>query len=245
MNLRKTIFLTLSLYVATSCNISSIGDKSGKVSFSVENDIYVTEITKGAVSSYTALPAPGDFTLKVTDGDGVSIYEGLLSDWDSSTKIPSGAYEAAVSYGTEGEEGFDKPFFTGSSSFTVTGGETTNVSVPAALTNSIVKVTRSEAFTNYFVSSDFVVTTGNGNEIAFPLSESRGAFVDAYKITVSGSVTSQGGSTKSFSKEYSGLEPATCYELAFDVEGVGGATITISFNDTVESVELEDIELND
>ena len=48
-----------------------------------------------------------------------------------------------------------------------------------------------------------------------------------------------------FSKEYSNLNEATAYTFHFDVNNVGGATITIKFNNTVEEIELGDYELND
>ena len=51
--------------------------------------------------------------------------------------------------------------------------------------------------------------------------------------------------TFTFSKDYSNLNEATAYTFNFDVTNVGGATITIKFNDTVETVELGDHELND
>ena len=41
------------------------------------------------------------------------------------------------------------------------------------------------------------------------------------------------------------LEPATCYTLSFDVTGTGGSSISITFDDSVETVNLEDIELNE
>ena len=41
------------------------------------------------------------------------------------------------------------------------------------------------------------------------------------------------------------VEVATAYTFRFDVSNAGGTSITIEFNDTVETVELGDCELND
>ena len=41
------------------------------------------------------------------------------------------------------------------------------------------------------------------------------------------------------------IEAGKCYVLKFDVSNVGGAAISISFDDNVEDVALSEIELND
>lgn len=69
--------------------------------------------------------------------------------------------------------------------------------------------------------------------------------MDAYTISVSGTLTNQGGKTQNFSKDYKALAPKTCYTIKFDVSNVGGNSITVSFDDTVEDVGLVDIDLND
>ena len=46
-------------------------------------------------------------------------------------------------------------------------------------------------------------------------------------------------------EEYKGLEVATAYTYTMDVLNVGGSTISITFNNDVETVNLTDCELND
>lgn len=107
-----------------------------------------------------------------------------------------------------------------------------------------MKVQASDNFNNYYPDWNFTVTTGLGTSLLFPKGEYRGAFIYAYKFTVSGNLTSQSGAVKTFSKEYKPLSPATCYSLSFDVADVSGSSISISFDEAVETVVLEDIELN-
>ena len=78
----------------------------------------------------------------------------------------------------------------------------------------------------------------------FPKGESRAAFMDAYKFTVSGEMTNQNGVKSNFTKEYTNLSEACCYTLSFDVNSVGCSSITISFDDTTETVDLGNIDLN-
>ena len=141
-------------------------------------------------------------------------------------------------------EGFDKPFFTGTADVTVKGGEQTSVSIPVSLGNAIVRMTFTEAFNNYYPDYTFKLSR-DGQEIAvFEKGETGAAFVDPWKFKLEGTLIGE-MKTSTFSKEYSNLLEATAYTFNFDVTNVGGGAITIKFNDTVETIELGDHELND
>ena len=105
-------------------------------------------------------------------------------------------------------------------------------------------VSCSETFKNYYKDYSFTITRDGNDIVSFAKDETRAAFIDGYKLTLEGTLTSE-SKTQSFSKDYSSLSEATAYTFYFDVNNVGGATITVSFNDTVETVDLGDYELND
>ncbi len=232
--------------VSCSVKISGNGDAStGFVKFAVESADEIALVTRGSLSDYTALPSASDFKLVVKNSDGAPMYEGTVSGWDSSKPLMAGNYSVAATYGEEGAEGFGKPYFLGNTQFAVNGGQTTSVSVPARLGNSLVKIECSESFRNYFTDYSFTLTTGSGTAISFPKDETRAAFIDAYKFSLSGSFTSQGGARKDFSKDYNTIDPNTCYTLRFDASNIGGLKVTVSFDDTVETVDCGDLELND
>lgn len=247
MKLYKLAFCALVALAAVSCSKENRDASSAKggVRFSVESDDVIALVTKSSVSDFTTLPAAGAFTITVKTSDNTTFWTGLLSDWDATTAMPAGSYSVDASYGQEGVEGFDKPYFCGSATFAVTGGQTTSVTIPVALANTLVRIVCSDAFNNYYPTYSFKINTGSGAEIDFAKGEARAAFVDAYKFTVRGNLTSQGGSAKTFEKEYASLEAKTCYTLNFDVTNVGGVSISVTFNDTTEEVSLEDVELND
>lgn len=239
----KTIIGALALLVAVSCTKSQ-QEGCGRISFEVASDYNVTDVTKSSVSDYTTLPSAADFTINILDASKASVWTGKISEWDSATLLTAGSYTVEANYGALEEEGFDKPYFYGSQTFTVTGGETTAVSIPVTLGNTVVLVSCTDNFRNYY--SDYTFTLSrNGADIAtFVKGETKGAFVDGYKFTMSGTVTGP-TKTQTFTNEYTSLKEATAYTFLFDASNVGGATITISFNDTVETIELGDIELND
>lgn len=244
----------LILLVAVSCTKNQV-EGYGSVSFALDNNTEIVEQTRSNVSDYTTLPSAEDFTITIK---GVSVtYEwtGKVSEWDSTTKLTAGNYTVEAAYGSLEEEGFDKPYFCGNASFAVTGGQTINVPITVSLGNTIIKVSYSEYFKKYFTDYSFKLTRDNAEVVVFAKDETRGAFIDGYKIKVEGTMTGEQlieneegefvPKTFSYSKEYSNLEVAAAYTLAFDVNNVGSATLTVTFNDEVETVELGDIELND
>lgn len=238
----KTIVSVLTLAMAVSCakNQPSVG---GQVIFAVSSNEIVADMTKSYVSDYTALPSAADFTISVTGEEYA--WTGKMSEWSAETVLIAGEYSVVASYGDlESEEGFDKPYFVGTQDFTVNGGEQTVVSVPVSLGNAIVKMSFSETFNNYYPDYTFRLTR-DGKEIAvFAKGETRAAFLDPWKFTLEGTLVGE-MKTSTITKEYSNLNEATAYTFNFDVTNVGGALITIKFNDTVETENLGDQELND
>ena len=240
----KTIFSVLALVAVFSCTKSKT-ESSGYVAFELSNNQDVVDVmTRSQVSDYTALPSAGDFTLTIKDASSATVWSGLFSEWDSQTPLEAGNYTAEATYGGD-EEGFDKPYFYGARTFAVQGGQTTNVSIPVSLGNTIVKVSCTENFTNYFKDYTFRLTRNGTDVVTFAKGETKAAFIDGYKITLEGTVTS-GSKTKAIDPiEYIGLKEATAYTIILDVANVGGIAITVTFNDTVETIDLGDYELND
>ena len=254
----------LILFVAASCTKNQV-EGYGSVSFALDNNVEIVEQTRSQsesenengsnVSDYTTLPLAGDFTITIKNASGEQVWTGKVSEWDSTTTLTAGNYIVEAAYGSLEEEGFDKPYFYGTENFVVTGGNTTTVPIKVSLGSTIIKMSYSDNFKNYFKDYSFKLTRSSAEIVAFTKDETRGAFIDGYKIKVEGTMTGEQlienedgefvPKTFSYSKEYSNLNEATAYTLAFDVNNVGGATLTVSFDDTVETVELGDIELNE
>ena len=243
MKLNRFAIIALAILSAAACK-KEAGSTDGSIRFAVASSDELREVTKSAVSDYTSLPSAGAFKISIQSSDNAEVWSGLISEWDASTALNAGNYTVSATYGEETSEGFDKPYFAGSTSFAVQGGQTTTVSIPVELGNSLVKVSCTDSFNNYFPSYSFKVTTGNST-IDFAKGETRAAFIEAFRFTISGTLTNQAGVSSSFSKDYSNLEAKTCYQIAFDADNVGGVTVTVTFNATTETIALGDIELND
>lgn len=239
----KTILSVFVLLLAVSCEKNK-SEESGQVTFDLSGNWDITEVTKSNVSDYVTLPSAADFTITILDAASAQVASCKISEWDEATELNAGDYTVTATYGSVTDEGFDKPFFTGTQTFTVTGGETVAVSVPVSLGNTIFKIASSQYFDNYYTDYTIKLTRDGRDIVTFSKGETKAAFIDGYKVTVEGTLESETG-TKTFSVEYTGLETATAYTYSMDVTNVGGSTISITFNDAVETVELSDCELND
>ena len=239
----KTFTSALILLAAMSCAKNQT-EGNGQVSFEVQGSHEVADVTKSNVSEYTALPSAGDFKITIKDAESSEVWSGRLSEWNAGTLLLAGNYTVEAAYGSIEDEGFDKPYFTGVNTFAIKGGETTSVSIPVTLGNTVIKLSFSEIFQKYYKDYSFKLTRSGAEIAAFAKGDSKAAFVDGYKIMVEGTLSSE---TKNqiFSKEYTGLETATAYTLAFGVPNVAGSSIVISFNDAVEEIPLGDLELNE
>ena len=227
-----------------SCTKSTT-DSEGSVSFVISSDQYLADITKSNVSDYTTLPGSDDFVLTINNSAGNAVWRGNASEWDPATKLMVGEYRVTASYGNIEDEGFNKPCFEGTQTFTIKNKETSQVTVSASLANTVIKIACTDNLKNYYKDYTFKLARNNADIVTFAKGESRAAFIDGYKVTVTGTFVTESGAEKTFSKDYTGLAAATAYNMVFDVAGVGNGAITISFNNNVETIELGDVELND
>ena len=242
MHIRTMSAAMAALAILAAC--SKQNGTEGNVRIALEQQQNLIDVsTKSSVGDFTSLPSASAFTVTVRDQQ-----ENItpVTDLSSPVTLTAGNYTAIASYGSLTDEGFDKPCFKGEQSFSVTGGGSQTVTVKVKLAGSIVKLSFSESFTNYFSDWNFTLTTGGGTVISIPKSETRAVFMDAYSFKISGSLTNQGGATQTFAeKEFRNLEPATCYTVRFDASNVGSNTITITFDETTTDAELVEVDLND
>jgi len=239
--MKRTVLILIAAASVLVASCTKTDKTAGSVSFSLEEGAVAEVLTKSSVSDYATLPSEADFSLTVKNSLGATIYDGLLGAWNSEAALAAGNYSAVVKYGDSSQEGPGKPYFEGSANFGVVGGQTTNVKVTVNLGNCIVKIECTDAFKNYFPQQSFVISTPE-SEDGFEYS-GKGIFV-AYQWTVTGSLKTQTGAAYTLPERSFKGDAATCYTVKYDVSNVGGVTITISFDDDVETVKLDEIELN-
>lgn len=238
--MRKVLLLSFIL-VGLACTKRPSGEAEGTLSLNIEPDGMLAEKTKSDVSQYGMVPSASDFTLTILNYAGEMAWTGKFNDFDPSMKFVIGSYSATVTSGFLEDEGKGKPCFSATENYDIVNMETTLVTLKPTLANCIVKITAGQYVKNYFSSWAFTIKTAAGNE--FQAGESDAFFIDAYKFDLKGTFETSGGKTVEFEKTFTGLKAATCYNVVVDLDNVAGNAFTISFNDNMETIQIEE-ELN-
>ncbi len=242
MKLKDSMLLPAVLLALMSCERVS---GTGSLRINVVAKAQIEDRVKSNVADLTPLPKASEFTVRITDFFGDQVWSGLLGDWDETTPLVAGEYDISAEYGDVTIEGRDRPCFLGGASFEVKGDETVSVSIPASLQNCVVRVVTTESFDNYFIERSILITTGSGNAFTLEGPDSGDVFMDAYRFSLSGSLKGQDGREHSFGPiEYDGLRQAVCYTVRLDASSVGGLHLEIAFDDSLETVDLGEIEIN-
>lgn len=168
----KTIIGIVALCALFSCAKSQT-DGRGQVSFSLTSSLEIADQTKSNVSDYTTLPSAGDFTITITNSESETFWTGKISEWDEATLLPVGAYMVNATYGSLEDEGFDKPFFTGSANFTVQGAQNTDVNITVSLGNTVILVKCTDNFKNYYEDYTFNLVRDGATIATFVKNETK------------------------------------------------------------------------
>lgn len=190
-----------------------------------------------------AAPEAAEFDIEIasTDGEYTNRWESL-TELTTENRFEVGEYLLTATYGDVAQEGFDKTAFVAEQSCRVLANQTTLVSMTAALVNSGVKVSRSEAFAKYFSEVSVVLTSAAGTVIDFVEGENRIAFVAPESFELKVDYTKPNGTAGSRTFRVKEMQPRTIYTVLLDVNGgeVGQASIAVKFDD---SVEVENVEI--
>lgn len=218
-------------------------------------------------------PEAGNFTIKITDAEGNTKYDGLLSAYSSeTTKLPisndkykvTATLAGAVGFYGEAETG--APAYYGETEFSITSDAIIDVEIPVALSNSILKFVYTSSsetedetdaetnlFQDYFSECNITVKDAAQNEVAYNDFEERGAFLEVGKQTIAYTLTvaqAQSDASKTITGSVDvTLKANTCHIFKFNVTNVGGVNkLEIVIDDTIETthdIELGDIDIND
>lgn len=234
-----------ALLMGCASDVGPLNAGTGSIKPSVEMDTEVfttTELPQGRAATE---PVVDDLKLKLSSVDG-----SYSKEWPSLSQFPTGQsfkvgeYKMEASYGALEDEGFEKPYYYGESTFSVTEGNTTDVSLTAKLANTMVSITYTDAFKNYFTSYSAELHSAGGKYVTYAADETRPAYLRPGNITLSLSITKPNGTSAT-------IQPAAIsdalaqhhYRLTIDVNNgaVGDAVLAISFDDALaqESVSID------
>ena len=134
MSLNKYILAILFAITSYLCSCSSddsptsIG--SGFIELNISTNPNVIYSSQNLIQQATIIPKPDDFSLKISNIDG-----SITKSWDSFSDFPQnmptqiGTYRLTASYGDIDSEGFDCPYYEGSTNIQVTENNTSNANI--------------------------------------------------------------------------------------------------------------------
>lgn len=238
MNLKTTLAILVSAAILSGCSEKE-GERGryGTITPQLHTSTDAEVVTKALTA-----PAQSAFALTLASADGTYTESwSSIDDYPTDMQHIEGEYTASALCGSPDAEGFDKPCFAGSKSFSVVGNATTPVTIDCALANTGITVTYTDVFRKYFASYSATVTSAAGSEILFAPDESRTAYVKPGDFSVKVDYTRSNGTTGSKSYTVSGVEARQLYNIAFNVNdgAVGGVGISIVFNSDLPSKDVE------
>lgn len=241
IKLRLLGVLSLGLFFLGGCSTDSdrVSGGSGEIKASFNADYTVKTSGKAEASKVNAIaPDISKFMVHLTKSDGS--YDKTwtsIGEFPTDTKFTTGKYTMEISYGTLDKEGFDMPYYFGSGSVEVVDEETASPTITAKLANTMVTISYTDAFKQYFKDYSAKIKSTGGEYIAFAKDEARAAYVRPGNIAMELTLTKQDGTTFTFAPaDIANAAAGTHYHVTFDINGgeVGDAVLTISFDDTTD-----------
>ena len=146
------------LAISSSCSddYNPSEGSSGKINPLLELDAEAITSRSQTQSRDAAAISVNDLKLRLTSADGSFAKEwSSISEFDNNELYKVGKYTLEATYGTIEEEGFEKPYYYGSTEVIVKENKVTQASLSAKLANSMVSIATTEAFQSYFSSYSF------------------------------------------------------------------------------------------
>lgn len=202
--------------------------------------------SKKQVTSRSGELTARHLSLELVTPTGEILKWNSIDDFDATAKFPVGNYTLNALYGDATAEGFETPYYYGSTNFTIRENESTPVSLTATLANAMVTVTYTEAFTSYFTEFSTDLVTSRGKTVTIADGELRQPYVTAGTVKVNANVTKPGGAKASYLAATFAAEARHHYHLTLDVNNgqVGNAQLVLTFDDSMENREVV-IDLSD
>ena len=241
--------LALAMVGCADDNPWAVAEGEGGIRLELSASADVTDAIP-AVRAEETLTAPdvADFGIRLEKNDGSYSKEWpKLADFQQENSFKMGSYVITAFYGDIADEGFGKPCFIGSAPVTVLEGSTTPVSIEASLANSMVSVTYTDAFKEFFSDYSATVHSEGYSFVDFSKDENRPAFIAPGDVDLSVSITDQSGRETSVQPAAFKAEARHHYHVTLDVNGgnVGNASLVVTFDDTMEAIENIEIDLTD
>lgn len=239
---RVTGYGTMNIRLSANSSVIEMGASSNTRSDKADSAFVPT--TRGE----EAVPTAADFALTLLNGELQVKQWGSYTDFDEKEKIAVGEYVLKASYGEAKKEGFEVPYYEGSSEVRILEGENTDVDITCYLANVQLTVKCSEAVQKYFSSFTMQVRSSAGTPIDIAKDDTRPVYLQPGLLVLEAQLKKQ-NATKETKLELLRIPETVIrqhYIVNVDVNGgeVGSSMLNVTYH-TVKSEEKVEIDLSD
>ena len=194
-------------------------------------------------SEYSDITADDlSLALSSTEGDFEESWDNL-SDFPEEKEIPVGEYTVEVFYGDPEEEGFESPYFYGSTTVKIAENEATEVNISAKLHKAMVTIDYSDEFKDYMTSWKAEVIGTSTTVTSLEAEEDRPVYVQEGHVNVNVEFTKPNG--KGGKIEVASFDAKARYNYHVHVglngSGSGNAAISVTLDESLaeETITLD------
>lgn len=240
---RVTGYGTMNIRLSANSSVIEVGASSNTRSNKADSlSVQTTRAEEEVV------PTPADFVLTLFKGELQVKQWDSYTDFDDKEKIAVGEYVLTASYGEAKKEGFEAPYYEGSSEVRILEGENTDVDITCYLANVQLTVKCSEAVQKYFSSFTMQVRSSAGIPIDIAKNDIRPVYLQPGLLVLEAQLRKQ-NATKDTKLELLRIPETSIrqhYIVNVDVnEGeVGSSMLNVTYH-TVKSEEKVEIDLSD
>lgn len=230
------------LFLFSACDDSLTLDKgTGTIFPLVDFDPTVVTSRSSRAGSEIGDLTAADLTLTLTSADGSVNEKYAYPDFPTDKAFPVGEYTMTAGYGSDSEEGFEKPAVGGSCTLTVTEGKASKPTIVAKPTKAMVTLVFDEGLLNYMTAVSARLHSAGGTYVDYPATESRAAYLKPGNTTVSVSFTKPNGKEGNIEVASFNAEAQHRYTMVLSLGGNGYGSvdaITVKYDDMLEQEDV-------
>ena len=185
-----------------------------------------------------------DLIITIISADGTIEEEYPYSEFPTDKEYPIGEYTMTVTYGSDDEEGFEKPSVSGTCDLVVNEDEASTPAVTATPSKAMVYIQYDDLLLGYMKSCEATLHSAGGTYIKYEETETRAAYVLPGETSVSVSFTKQNGKQGSLQVASFETKAQHCYtlKLGLGADGYGLINgIKVKYDDMLE---MEDVTID-
>ncbi|MGN0237109.1 MAG: DUF4493 domain-containing protein [Lepagella sp.] len=208
---------------------------TGGINLNFSSDPRVMRQTRADDSVSPVVPSGDFFAVNLVKADGsFSRSWSSVEAFNREDAFPIGDYTLTATYGDIDTEGFQNPYYKGSTDVHVSPGALAEAQVVATLANAMVSIRYTPAFVENFPSHSAAVQSEGHDWVVFSQNEERPAYVAPSEIKINLTLTNTEGKQVTIQPASFTAQARHHYVVTIGVDGTSGnLALDVQFDDDV------------